>query len=274
MLAPREFTPSEDPKSSSAPAPDNRKIRFVLAVWDHISAAWDIEGHRYSGETYPVEDFEAAVTHLIEPEHDERIEIVRAMFTGGRWSAMGTRGRPFGLMMAETLPELRSKLWDSFAADGLSLMRHKTSIAVALTRRREVKDGRAIFYDLQSTAPRSRAVHCAIAIWRAELEAWDVEGHSFSDVRFNMQELEGRVRTALEIPQDDRIYLVVAVAKENRWFAFFADLPGSFMIVDGFDELRRSVAHAASALPLAERVWQSQASAWAGGAARGHAWRG
>jgi hypothetical protein len=254
MLAPPEFTPSKDPAHSSASAPDNRKIRFVLAVWDHISAAWDIEGHRYSGETYPVEDFEAAVTNLIQPEHDERIEIVRAHFGDGRWSAIGTRGRPFGLLIAETLAELRSKLWDSFATGGLNLVHHRTSIAVALPGRRQVKDSRAIFYDLQPAAPRIRAVHCVIAIWNEDLEFWDVDGIKFADVRFNMQELEARVRTALEIPLDDCIRLVVAVAKEGRWFAFFADLPGSYFIAPDFAELRRSVSHAAAALPLAERV--------------------
>lgn len=102
----------------------------------------------------------------------------------------------------------------------------------------------------------ARVTHCVIAIWDPDKGTCDVQGHVFSDVPWNTAALEARVRTLLDIPQDDRVRLAVAVSRPHGWFGGFTDQPGVYVTADSFEKLRNGLSDIARNLPPGGHLWR------------------
>jgi hypothetical protein len=103
---------------------------------------------------------------------------------------------------------------------------------------------------------QARVTHCIIAIGDPDKGTWDVQGHVFSDVHWDMAALEARVRALLDIPKDDRVRLAVAISRPQGWLGGLTDLPGIYITAESFEKLRAGLSDIARKLPPGEHTWR------------------
>jgi hypothetical protein len=111
--------------------------------------------------------------------------------------------------------------------------------------------------ELEARRARPRVTRFVLAIWDATIGAWFIEGRVLEGYGFHVPELQTDVCGLLGVPVGERVQLVVALIKHERWIGYCPGLPGVIANDDTIDELRQEISRFVVMLPMQQfgRDW-------------------
>jgi len=221
---------------------DNRAIRFALVVHNPDTHFYEVEGYNVPrGPKETAAEFEARIKETLAAHPHERLELILAINKDGRWHAAG-RHFPSPPVSADSVQELKGKLWDALLVQPGSVCTHPTSLAL-----------------VKPPLPPQYVPRCIVALWNQHAKLWVVEGYVLRDVGYDPPALEQRIRALLDIPTEEPLSIGIAFWHEGRWIACLAHALEVDVFADNYDDLAVKLSVRIANLPPDERIWKRPA---------------